>query len=206
MSYLLLIIFVATALAIDAYMRRRRVLASVKAMSSNEILFHRGHGWVRMFGVDEAAVGVSDFAANFVGKLVAVDLPEKGRRLRQGEPAWTLMSQGQRKIQIPMPIDGVVMARNDAVLRDPRIAQRSSYDNGWLLRVRPRKLRPGLQRLLRGSEANAWLDATRDTVMARLTPAMGAVAQDGGEWVVGFGESLGAHDWEALRNELFSTN
>lgn len=203
MSYILLIIFVATALAVDAYLRRRRVLATVKSLSSDEVLFHRGHGWVRMYGVDDAAVGVSDFAANFVGKLISVELPETGRRLRQGEPAWTLVSEGQRKIRIQMPIDGSVMGRNDAVMRHPEMAQRSPYENGWLLRVRPRKLRPGLQRLLRGVDARAWLDATRDTVMARLSPGMGALARDGGEWVVGFGETLSAEDWDALRNELF---
>ena len=206
MSYILLIIFVATALAVDAYLRRRRVLATVKAMSSDEVLFHRGHGWVRLYGVDDAAVGVSDFAANFVGKLISVELPERGRRLRQGEPAWTLVSEGQRKIQVQMPIDGVVTKLNDAVVHNPEIAQRSPYENGWLLRVRPRKLRPGLQRLLRGTDASTWLNGTHDTVMARLSPDMGALARDGGEWVMGFGEALSADDWKALRNELFPDN
>ena len=135
MSYLLLIIFVVTAVAVDAYLRRRRVVAAVKAMSPDEVMFHRGHGWVRMYGVRDAAVGTSDLAANFVGTLASIELPETGRRLRQGDPAWTLVSRRQRTIAVRMPIDGLVTERNEAVLRHPELAQRSPYGQGWLLQI-----------------------------------------------------------------------
>jgi hypothetical protein len=41
--------------------------------------------------------------------------------------------------------------------------------------------------------------------MKRLTPDLGAVAQDGGEWITAFGDHLGDDDWQALKRDLFPT-
>ena len=51
--------------------------------------------------------------------------------------------------------------------------------------------------------AEAWIDGIRAKVTARLSPALGTVALDGGEWATGFGERLEDVDWDALVNELF---
>jgi hypothetical protein len=102
-----------------------------------------------------------------------------------------------------MPIDGKVVAVNSDLLTDPKRAQESPYDSGWVLRVRPRGFARYLNNLMSVPAAEPWLDGIRAKVTARLSPAIGTVALDGGEWETGFGERLEDGDWEALQQELF---
>jgi hypothetical protein len=104
-----------------------------------------------------------------------------------------------------MPIAGKVLAVNRKLLQHPNLIQRFPYEAGWVLRVRPRAFSKSKLNLLSGAAAGAWLDAARTSITRRLTPALGAVAHDGGEWAAGFGDRLNDTDWQDLKRDLFPT-
>lgn len=166
-------------------------------------LFHPGHTWVYVHDDNLVSVGATEFASNFAGHLASVNVPREGARLRQGESAWTLVSARDRRLKQTMPIDGKVVAVNRELLEDPDLANNSPYEKGWILRVRPRDLQSSIRNLLTEAAARAWIDATQAKITAQLSPALGAVAQDGGEWSSGFGDRLEDTDWETLRRDLF---
>lgn len=168
------------------------------------LLFHPGHSWVR-FEADgkDVVVGTSDFASSFAGEIFAVELPGEGTSLRQGEPAWTVTSRRGRRLTQVIPLDGRVIAVNRELVRNPGLLQRSPYGEGWILRLRPRRLQQGLRNLIQGLAARSWMDAIRSTVSRRYSPALGSLAQDGGDWAAGFGDLLPEEDWEELQTELF---
>jgi glycine cleavage system H protein len=149
------------------------------------------------------AIGASDFASSFAGDISKVELPEQGARLRQGERAWTLVASENRRLTQTMPIEGEVVEVNRELANDPLLAQRHPYGAGWILRIRPVRLRENLQNLLPDGLTDFWRGATLTKVNALLRPELGALANDGGEWVAGFGGSLSDEDWEAIRRELF---
>ncbi len=166
-------------------------------------LFHRGHTWVHLHESGLATIGVTELASNFAGNLSRVEIPRDGVRLRKGDSAWTLVSEKHRQLEQSMPIDGKVIAVNNQLLENPDLAQSSPYENGWILRVRPKK-QPVLNTdFLADSAIKAWFDNARDTIASRLSPAMGTVAQDGGEWLTAFGDHLDDEEWENLKRELF---
>jgi glycine cleavage system H lipoate-binding protein len=180
--------------------------AGVPVPSVADLFFHPGHTWVRVAPDGLLSIGVSDFAAHFAGKLADVELPREGTSLGQGEPAWTLVSKGRRRLPQVMPVEGKVLEVNRELLRDPQMLQRSPYVNGWVLKARARRLGESLRNLLHGRAAETWLDSSKSGITSRLSPALGALAQDGGQWVATFGDLLPDEEWEMLRKEHFPTD
>lgn len=217
MTVLFVIMSIALLLSLDWYLVRQRErrraqagfangeTASAAAAADRGVWFHPGHAWVRVHDDELVSVGATGFASNFPGAVGSIELPAEGSVLQAGDPAWTIVSTRGRRLRQVMPIDGEVIAVNPAVRRTPRLAQNAPYGDGWLLRVRPRDLGRSLQRLLSGVDARRLMDDTIRKLTARLQPAVGAVAQDGGEWSPGFGDRLDDLQWEVLRAELFDT-
>lgn len=173
------------------------------AWSPDLLLFHAGHGWARVSPDGErAAVGADEFAPRFAGRLAAVELPREGVHMRQGETAVVLVSERGRRLAIEMPLEGDVLEVNTALLREPERMQRSPYEAGWALQIRPRRLARSLPNLLPNGLARAWLDAVKSRLTTRLSP-LGVLATDGGEWADAFGDRLDDASWEDLRRELF---
>ena len=173
------------------------------AQRLTDFLFHAGHTWVRIHDDGLASIGTTDFASNFTGHLSSIRMPREGVRLHQGEPAWTLISSRDRRLEQMMPIEGKVLAVNSDLLESPELAQREPYEGGWILRVRPKNLENSIQNLMPDVTARGWLDAAVASITAHLSPALGSLAQDGGEWATGFGDRLEDQDWQTLRNDLF---
>lgn len=183
-------------------------LPVIAAATPSRVYLHPGHVWVRVASDGLATVGASDFAAQFVGALSGVETPEPGRHLRQGEPAYTLVSSKNRRLTQAMPLDGEIVAVNHDLVgarrapREPGAADRSGNEP-WILKVRPARLAESVQNLLTGSVADAWNDFSGMRLNATLMPALGRVANDGGVWLEHFGDRLDDSDWLALRRELF---
>jgi glycine cleavage system H protein len=220
MTAILVITMVITVLLVEWYLvaKRQRIAERARARVAiplaegafphkppKDFLYHPGHTWVRVHDDKLVSVGATDFAMHFTGQLAAAQLPKEGARLQQGDPAWTLISARGRRVRQEMPIDGKVLAVNEELLRHPELGLRAPYDKGWILRVQPRDLKNSIRNLFSGTAAAAWNDAARASIAERLSPALGALAHDGGEWLEGFGDRLDDGDWEALRRELFPT-
>ena len=160
---------------------------------------HPGHAWVRFAPDGMATVGATEFAANFVGALEDVELPHEGRVLRQGEPAWTLVSAKNRRLTQAMPVDGEIVEVN----RDFKAGAGGRSSPDWILRVRPARLAENLQNLVSGSLADAWEEVAGLKLNAALAPALGRIAHDGGVWMENFGDRIEDADWITLRRDLF---
>ena len=116
--------------------------------------FHQGHTWMKVELMSPnrqrlVKVGLDDFAQKLIGKVDAVVLPAVGSRLRQGDKGWSLMVDSKA---IPMlsPVDGEVVAVNEAVLRSPEILSRDPYGEGWLLKVKSDRIAADTRNLLFG--------------------------------------------------------
>jgi len=164
---------------------------------------HPGHVWVSLSPDGLAAVGASDFAANFAGALSKVEMPAEGTRLRQGEPAWTLVSSRNRRLTQVMPVDGEVIAVNPELTRDLGVVRRPAGQGGWILKIRPTRLQESVQSLFTGALADTWKEVAGLRLSAMLTPALGRVANDGGVWLANFGDMLDDSVWTSMREDLF---
>lgn len=90
------------------------------------------HEWIN----DESptTVGVSAVAADSLGDVVFVELPEVGASLVAGEVCGEIEST-KSVSELFSPVTGQVVEVNDAVVADPAIVNSDPYGAGWLFRV-----------------------------------------------------------------------
>lgn len=164
--------------------------------------FHAGHTWAAPAGPRRFRVGLDDFAQKLLGSPAMVTLPAVGSRLERGERGFGLDVSGHR-FDMPAPLAGRVVARNEAALRDPSLLS-DPYGAGWLLEVRPARWGSGLRDLMQGRSAREWLGRAEQALRLRMSPEVGAVLQDGGVPVPGIARALDEEGWEKLARELLA--
>jgi glycine cleavage system H protein len=141
--------------------------------------FHLGHTWVTKEGVSDARVGVDKFVTNLMGKIDHVDVRGADRWVRQGQKLITLTSNGT-SVDLLSPVEGVVVAVNDDVLRDPSVLTSDPYQNGWIAIVKSVDLKINQRNLIQGSMVAPWMQNNVARLSAMVSPSP-ALAQDGGQ-------------------------
>lgn len=105
-------------------------------MSTNPANFKytKDHEWVRV-EKDHATVGITDFAQKQLGDIVFVELPEVGRKVKQGEVFGTIESV-KAVSELFSPLSGEVLAVNGDLGTHPE-AVNAKPNEAWMIRLRP---------------------------------------------------------------------
>ena len=90
------------------------------------------HEWVN--AERPVAVGVSQVAADALGEVVYVDLPEVGAQLTAGQVCGEIEST-KSVSELYSPVSGEVVEVNDAVVADPALVNADPYGAAWLFKV-----------------------------------------------------------------------
>ena len=91
------------------------------------------HVWVDRSD-DLAIIGITEYAADQLGELVFVDLPEPGTRVEAGDEIVELESS--KAVQpLISPVAGTVKYGNRDVADDPSVVNGDPYGEGWILKV-----------------------------------------------------------------------
>ena len=91
------------------------------------------HEWID--AGDPATVGLTAHAADQLGDVVFVALPEVGRTLTAGE-AFGEIESTKSVSDLYAPAAGDVVAVNSALEDDPGAVNADPYGAGWLVRIR----------------------------------------------------------------------
>ena len=164
--------------------------------------YHAGHTWAVKESPHVVRVGLDDFAARLVGHLDQLQLPARGRWLRQGEKAWTVV-RGDHHFEMLSPMEGEVVDVNEEVLRDPSLAHRDPYGAGWLLAVNAPAVNANLKNLLHGRLAHRWMEESVGALHTWASPGTSAHLQDGGHAVADMLSVIPEERWEKLVRESF---
>jgi glycine cleavage system H protein len=98
-----------------------------------DLRYTRDHEWIRVDG-DEATVGITEYAADQLGDIVFVELPDTGRNLEEAKP-FGVVESVKAVSDLFAPISGAVKATNDALAREPELVNRDPYGAGWMVRM-----------------------------------------------------------------------
>ncbi|XPP26116.1 MAG: glycine cleavage system protein GcvH [Leucobacter sp.] len=79
-------------------------------------------------------VGVSQVAADALGDIVYIELPEVGAALTAGQVCGEIEST-KSVSELFSPVNGTVTEVNDTVVDDPALVNSDPYGAGWLFRV-----------------------------------------------------------------------
>jgi glycine cleavage system H protein len=116
-------------------------------MVPTDLQYTKDHEWIRVDG-DEATVGITEYAANQLGDIVFVELPDAGRKLGQ-HATFGVVESVKAVSDLFAPVSGEVLATNDALTGTPELVNGEPYGGGWMIRIR----------LADPAETNGLLDA-----------------------------------------------
>jgi glycine cleavage system H lipoate-binding protein len=164
--------------------------------------YHPGHTWALGESRKFVRVGMDDFASKLIGRIESVRLPERGRWVRQGQKICTLFRDG-KSVDMVSPIEGPVTDVNEAVARNPELARKEPYGEGWLVTAEAPDSKINFRNLLGGTLARLWTESAAVQLRNRVPAFAGRLAQDGGVAVDDLSAHMPDEDWATLTKEFF---
>ncbi|MGO4564625.1 glycine cleavage system protein GcvH [Rhizobium sp. 2YAF20] len=96
--------------------------------------FTADHEWLKIEdGI--ATVGITAYAAEQLGDLVFVELPDVGASFSKSDDAATVESV-KAASEVYCPLDGEITAVNDAITADPSLVNSDPMGNGWFFKLK----------------------------------------------------------------------
>ena len=111
------------------------ILWSLQLNNPTDLLYADSHEWLRDHGDGTATIGITFHAQDALGELVYVELPAVGRTLSKGE-ACVVVESTKAASDVYAPIDGEVLAINEALAEAPQTVNEAPFDTGWLFKIR----------------------------------------------------------------------
>ena len=103
-----------------------------------DFLYSEEHEWVNTTDITEGEVvrvGITHIAAEALGEIVFVELPEVGDEIEAGEPFGEIEST-KSVSDIYAPVSGEIVAVNEELEDNAGIINEGPYGEGWLYDVR----------------------------------------------------------------------
>ena len=100
-----------------------------------DLRYTNDHEWLRPEG-DAWRIGITQFAANQLGDVVMVELPNEGDLVTKGQEFGTIESV-KAVSELFAPVSGRVSAVNKALEGEPELVNTDSYGEGWLITIQP---------------------------------------------------------------------
>jgi glycine cleavage system H protein len=99
----------------------------------NALKYTADHEWLAIDG-DVVTVGITDYAADQLGDLVFVDLPQVGASVQPGAVISEVEST-KSVGEVSAPVAGEVIERNDALADNPELVNADAFA-AWLFKLR----------------------------------------------------------------------
>ena len=103
-----------------------------------DYVYSAEHEWVNSTDVkpgDVVRVGITQYAADQLGEIVYVELPEVGTEAEAGEPCGEVEST-KSVSDIYAPVSGEVVAVNEDLEDSAAVINDDPYGEGWIYEVR----------------------------------------------------------------------
>lgn len=172
------------------------------------IFISPAHAWVSLQLNGLVRIGIDDFTQKILGKIDRVALPNKGFKVKRGEPLLSI-HQGTRTITFPAPISGKVVAVNSDLNNRIEYVNMKPYELGWMCSIEPTNLNEDLQSLRVGADTISWYEKEIDKyhdIVKKFSPEKEAakpIATGAGETAP---EKLTARIWEAYSQLFLQTS
>jgi len=102
-------------------------------MYPDDLRYSKDHEWVRVEG-SRATIGITNFAADELGDIVFVELPEVGAQLAQFA-SFGVVESVKAVSDLYAPVSGEVAEVNEALREKPELMNADPFGEGWIVRV-----------------------------------------------------------------------
>jgi glycine cleavage system H protein len=99
----------------------------------DDLRYSKDHEWVRAEG-STATIGITSFAADELGDIVFVELPEVGAALKQFA-AFGVVESVKAVSDLFAPVSGTVSEVNPRLQSEPELLNSDPFGEGWIAKV-----------------------------------------------------------------------
>lgn len=102
-------------------------------MSKDKLKYTQEHEWI---SIDDkiATIGITEHAAEELGEVVFVELPEKNVEFSQNDEAGTIESV-KTVSSLYSPLSGKIIEVNDELENEPSTINDAPFGNGWIFKL-----------------------------------------------------------------------
>jgi len=100
-----------------------------------DLYYDKDHFWIREED-DLLVMGLDDFGQQMAGEIVYVKLPDEGKTLKKGK-RFSAMESGKWLGKVHAPVNGELVAVNEAIETKPDLINKDCYGEGWMFKIRP---------------------------------------------------------------------
>ena len=100
-----------------------------------QLRYSKEHEWLSDAEDGVSTVGITSHAADALGDVVYVQLPEAGDTVSAGEPCGELEST-KSVSDLYSPVTGEITEINQDVVDDPSLVNSAPFEGGWLFKVK----------------------------------------------------------------------
>jgi len=103
-------------------------------MVPKNLRYADSHEWASLEG-DVCTVGITQFAVEQLTDVVFVEVAKLGKTFKAKEPFGQIESVKSVN-DLYAPVAGEIVARNDALEKDPSIVSSDPYGKGWMVKIK----------------------------------------------------------------------
>ena len=100
----------------------------------SDIKFSKDHEWIRLEG-DTATIGITKHAAEMLGDVVFVELPEKGKNVEKEGQAGVVEST-KAASDVYTPLTGEITETNQTIVDDPAAVNKDPEGGSWFFKIK----------------------------------------------------------------------
>jgi|TARA_B110000438_G_scaffold195846_1_gene187413 glycine cleavage system H protein len=100
----------------------------------SEVKFSKEHEWIKLDG-DIATIGITKHAAELLGDIVFVELPEKGSSVEKDGNAGVVEST-KAASDVYTPVSGQIIECNQAIVEDPSKINSDPENQAWFFKLK----------------------------------------------------------------------
>ena len=110
-------------------------------------------------------IGIDAIGLESLGELAYVSLLATGTTIARGGQVGSLEA-AKMTTGIAAPVTGTIVARNEAVLRDPQLINDDPYSGGWLVEIEPVRWEADAAELVSDDQLEPWVAAEVERLRA----------------------------------------
>jgi len=100
----------------------------------SEVKFSKEHEWIKLDG-DNATIGITKHAAEMLGDIVFVELPENGSSVEKDGTAGVVEST-KAASDIYTPVSGTIIECNQSIVDDPSKVNSDPENQAWFFKLK----------------------------------------------------------------------
>ncbi len=165
------------------------------------------HTWAGITESGEVHVGIDDFASKIIGKADAIEAPNPGMEIKQGQLLFNIRL-GQNTVPFHSPISGRVIQVNGNVIENPDRLEVTSYENNWICKIDAEKLEDDIKNLKIGQEAVKYFEEEIDRLHTYIKKSVTKTRDEAnipadGHIYIGELRAVPEKDFNAIVNDFF---